>query len=1102
MSLLELPSIIAGVSTEYITSEKSLIEAVEYLRGEPSFAWDHETRAKNYKTHPVTGALRRVDMLTDLVSFSTESQAFVMTTGALDHFDVIPEAVLFRHLKGVMEDNKIIKYGYNASFDMHAQANYGVWVQNFQDVMAMAYLLDENRPLSLKTRCADIGMELSKFDFTLYWKNRALRNGDLDKLTSAKTLSDEDYEALETRYGEYSAQDAIATAKLAPVYTEQLKEEGLWELFERHRNRSIRTTFMMERRGMPIDTKYLADISVKCLKDMEAAEARVFSEAGCHFNIGSTKDLGSVLYDKLGLPVHKTTAKGAKSTDRETLEKLAQEGYDVAQRIVEYRQLSKLYSTYIGPDSKLNDCYYHERGLSHVHPSFNCTGTKTGRLSSSDPNGQNFPQSNAKTYHFRRAFIASPGYLLVGGDYCIAEGERVRTSHGYLPIEEVEEGMKAVQEDGTLRTITRTARSGEKAIVQLETESGDRLIATDMHKVRVINREGKYVFKRIKDLSVGDEVAISPAKAAEAYDSPSLPGVTRAVHHNAIPVTIPTKLSKELALWLGYMTGDGCVTGSSVGYVVNEDTPEVAKLMDGLTLKLFGRKPHTRSYRGVTEARFKSSVLSTWLRVIGFSKDSVPECVLKAHPEEVSEFLKGYMEADASPSKDGRVQVGTSSQSLRDDIGRLLHTVGVHRVFRKQDNTGPDKNKTSYLLTIPKVCSQAFRDCVGFISSYKMAKYENYSTGSVSPTFGSLPNQQLSCPKGSIFANTRNRGGKVSRNLASRAVEAGDVGSMPVDLILDCNMHFSPVREVRELGVSETYDIEVEGTHSFICEGFVTHNSQIELRIMAHNSMDPAMLEEYSKDLELADAIVKGLPLVDKDGNSLYSRSDLHQKTADGAGSTRNAAKTINFGLLYGMHNKALAGKLTEANWEACLASGAPWDPVYDVVTPPLAQEFIDGYFGTYRAVRPYQEMIAERAKRQGYITTRYGQKRRLPDLFSTDRFLVMGACRQAVNVTIQGHVGELMLHCMNLIERATTSHRKDIKDAVDCLWDCKYRLFSQVHDEVLGEAPKRYAHQCTAAMATIFQRPQEPSTAYQHYGYRIPLVFEPKVGANWDEVH
>ena len=682
---------------EYIDDVRRLEDVCGFLGRQECFAWDHETRSIDYLQFP-KGALRRLEMRTDLVSFATREQAYVVVTGHIHCHKSIPEKDVFRLVKPMMEDNGIIHYGWNVSFDADAMANNNVWVQNFRDAMVMAYLLDENQPRSLKHRCRDIGMDLSKFDFKLYWNNRAIRRGELDppKRSSKSYLSDEEFKALEAEYLMYSAEDSIATILLADVYEEKLKETPkLWHLFLNHRNPAVRSVFLMQRRGMAIDPKHVAKMDKECHADMLEAEGEVYKAVGKHFNIGSTKVLAEILYDDMNLPVYKLTEKGAKSTDAATLAKLAQGGYTVAQKILRYRHLAKLYSAFIGPDAALQGEVY---PWNHIHASYNPVGTTSGRLSCSGPNLQQTPRSSEKTYHFRKAFVAScPSYTLLGADY-----------------------------------------------------------------------------------------------------------------------------------------------------------------------------------------------------------------------------------------------------------------------------------------------------------------------------------------------------------------------------------------------------------------------SQIELRIMAHMSQDPEMCSEYLKDQELMQAILLGKPLKDKDGKKLYHASDIHQKTADSCHATRNLAKVVNFGLLYGMGANTLSGVLTMANWDARVAEGATdqWDVLTDVVDKELAASFRDNFFATYRGVGAYQEFIGDLAFKYGYIESRFGQRRRLPDLYSTDKYMVFGAKRQAVNFTIQGHVGELMLHNMNIVEGAVKSQRKEIVEAVSCLKDCKYRLIAQIHDEIVGEAPKKYASQCKPALATIFQCPMPCTKEFPFFGYRIPLIFEIQAGDNWANVH
>jgi DNA polymerase-1 len=227
-------------------------------------------------------------------------------------------------------------------------------------------------------------------------------------------------------------------------------------------------------------------------------------------------------------------------------------------------------------------------------------------------------------------------------------------------------------------------------------------------------------------------------------------------------------------------------------------------------------------------------------------------------------------------------------------------------------------------------------------------------------------------------------------------------------------------------------------------------------------------------------------------------KSDIHKSTSDACNCTRNTAKGINFGLLYGMMSKTLAKTLTSINFKNCLEKGVPFDPLSDIVHPELAQEFIDGFFGRYPGIREYQEYIAARAKKQGYIETRFGRKRRLPDLFSNDRYLILAACRQAVNACVQGHVGEIML-----LGQCKADNTLDNPNG-RALKKLGFRLFLQVHDEVMGECPdnEQTVQDVKHHLTQIFQNPLPSTGAYQYAGYKIPLIFEAQAGDTWSSVH
>ncbi len=213
--------------------------------------------------------------------------------------------------------------------------------------------------------------------------------------------------ALATPEGELAALLA-----LAPKLQQELETEGLVEVYEKLELPLVPVLEDMERVGVKLDVDFLAELSRRVASLMEAREREIFAEAGGSFNINSPKQLAEVLFSWKGMPVLRRTSKTrAPSTDADVLQELALQGFRLPALILEYRELSKLKSTYLdalpkqlGPDGR-------------IHTRFNQAVTATGRLSSSDPNLQNIPIRSELGREVRRAFVAASGKLLVVADY-------------------------------------------------------------------------------------------------------------------------------------------------------------------------------------------------------------------------------------------------------------------------------------------------------------------------------------------------------------------------------------------------------------------------------------------------------------------------------------------------------------------------------------------------------------------------------------------------------------------------------------------------------------------------------------------------------------
>ncbi|MBV0889609.1 DNA polymerase I [Komagataeibacter oboediens] len=210
----------------------------------------------------------------------------------------------------------------------------------------------------------------------------------------------------------YAAEDADVTLRLWQVLRPQLRTNHALALYEEMERPLVPILADMERAGIAVDADDLRAMSAEFAQRMGVIEAEIHTLAGRDFNVGSPKQLGEILFDEMGLPGGKRTKAGAWGTDSSVLQDLADQGHDLPARILAWRQLAKLKSTYA--DALLNQI---NPATGRVHTSFQMAVTTTGRLSSNDPNLQNIPIRTEEGGRIRRAFVAAPGHVLVSADY-------------------------------------------------------------------------------------------------------------------------------------------------------------------------------------------------------------------------------------------------------------------------------------------------------------------------------------------------------------------------------------------------------------------------------------------------------------------------------------------------------------------------------------------------------------------------------------------------------------------------------------------------------------------------------------------------------------
>jgi DNA polymerase-1 len=232
-----------------------------------------------------------------------------------------------------------------------------------------------------------------------------------DLVGSGRKLVGFDFVEIE-RATTYATEGADIALRLWNVLRPQLAGKGVASVYERLERPLVPTLARMEERGIAIDRQMLSRLSGEFAQRAAALEDEIYGIAGERFTIGSPKQLGDILFGRMGLPGGAKTKSGQWSTTAQVLEELAAEGHELPRKIVDWRQLTKLKSTYT---DALPGFVNPETG--RVHTSYAMASTTTGRLSSSDPNLQNIPVRTAEGRKIRTAFIAEPGHRLISADY-------------------------------------------------------------------------------------------------------------------------------------------------------------------------------------------------------------------------------------------------------------------------------------------------------------------------------------------------------------------------------------------------------------------------------------------------------------------------------------------------------------------------------------------------------------------------------------------------------------------------------------------------------------------------------------------------------------
>ncbi len=310
----------------------------------------------------------------------------------------IPEADALAALKPLLEDRAVLKVAQNMKYDWLVFAQRGIQIAGYDDTMLISYVLDAGK--------SGHGMD----DLAKHWLNHDTIHFE-HVAGSGKSRVSFDCVAI-GKASEYAAEDADVTLRLWDVLKPRLPAERVTSVYETLERTMPEVLARMEQRGITIDRQVLSRLSGEFAQEQAGLEEEIKTLAGEPLNPGSPKQLGDILFGKMALPGGTKTKTGQWSTGARELEELAEAGHELPRKILDWRQVSKLRSTY----TEALPTYINPR-TGRVHTSYALAATTTGRLSSSEPNLQNIPVRTEDGRKIRRAFIAAPGMKLVSADY-------------------------------------------------------------------------------------------------------------------------------------------------------------------------------------------------------------------------------------------------------------------------------------------------------------------------------------------------------------------------------------------------------------------------------------------------------------------------------------------------------------------------------------------------------------------------------------------------------------------------------------------------------------------------------------------------------------
>lgn len=719
-------------------------------------------------------------------------------------------------------------------------------------------------------------------------------------------------------------------------------------------------------------------------------------------NFGSASQMTQLLFlDPKGFrfPVVKYTQKDKKDTDNPSsseavlleLQKTDKTGF--IDTLLELRGLKQINNMFVKGFANL------VQDDGRLHPKFHIQGTVSGRLSSSDPNAQQFPRL-ATNPDIRKCLVASTGRLYLMMDYsqCIDGDSYIFCNTGIKKLKEIIPGKDKIcmmdpqhKNKHRVLNIKVLANKGKAECLRITTNTGRQLILTEEHPVKT-----KQGFTLAKDLKLNDTLYIE-----------NLFG-TKSVGRLLI--------NSDEAYIAGLFYGDGHYpkeksgkrkpTDMSIFFSTGSDREELQPLLDNyFGCEFYGPKNTSRGIRGHSD-----KVLSFYKKYPKKNSHEmeIPKRILKSDFESKMNFIGGQIDSDGSIGN-GRFRYTSACESYIRQLQLLFQSVGFHGIIRSTTTILNENEYKEYHLIVNYGLSRLKpylrlkrkkQEIIDWELSKQYAVPANKTSHCSTQRIPLEIYQDL--PRTSEFhktyRNSLRKGRLIHSTLESYIDELSELDSRWLDVH---HFMYEQITNIEKVGKREVYDMEVENLHEFNPNGIRVHNC--ELRLMAHLSKCKGLLEAFAKgwDPHLSVACKKYGAKYDEIEPIYKDEQHPEYKTWK---VRRKQAKHIVFGCIYCIGAAKLAEELSDPK------TGL-------VVSPNEAKSFLEDFFTDFPEVKKFMDKQMKFMHKHGYVKTLFGRKRRCPEIFGDNQMQIVEAEHASVNIPCQGAASDMALFTSVLID-------------------------------------------------------------------------------------